>query len=148
MTTKNIYKEFDLINGLELRKFIHDNIHYAFGKKQFQELMQRLGCKDLDELKNKYTLFYGGGIIARDKVAEYNRISDERHKKQIAWIKEDMNHAYEAFLYEMYNHECGYTGQYEIALQALGLTKDDLNNDKNLMEAYNKAKKEVFETTD
>ena len=147
MTTKNIYKEFDDINSKEFQEFLKLNVHYAFGDKQFQELKKQLGCENLDDLKSKYTVFFGG-IIARDKIAEYNRISDERHKKQIDWLKEDINHAYEAFLYEMYNHECGYTGQYEIALQALGLSKDDLNNDKNLMEAYNKARKEVFETTD
>ena len=44
-------------------------------------------------------------------------------------LKKDEKELINAIAYELNNHEYGYTGDIEPALEALGLTKDEVNTD-------------------
>ena len=50
---------------------------------------------------------------------------------------------YQMFLYELANHEYGYTGDVTDTLDALGLTEDEIANSKPLLHGLNKAIKEI-----
>lgn len=49
------------------------------------------------------------------------------------------------FLFELDNHEYGYTGEYEDALESLGLTMKDVHKSVRLTRALEKAAKEIRE---
>lgn len=51
---------------------------------------------------------------------------------------------YEMFLYEMDNHEYGYTGDLEDTLDALGMTIEEIAASEKLMAGLEKAKKVVW----
>lgn len=49
------------------------------------------------------------------------------------------------FLYELANHEYGYTGELEDTLDALGYTAEDINADKRLLHGLERATKRIME---
>jgi hypothetical protein len=64
-----------------------------------------------------------------------------RHKRERAEAFKDDEFAYDAFLYELANHEFCITYEYEPTLDALGLTEDDLCNEgARLLKILKKAK--------
>lgn len=59
--------------------------------------------------------------------------------------KDGTGFLYQMFLFELDNHEYGYTGEYEDALESLGLTMKDVHKSVRLTRALEKAAKEIRE---
>ena len=120
-------------------------LKFAFSNEQFERAMAELGLKPTDTDKI-YKLGVGGGFYRRTD-AELVRKTFEDNSKEleaaIAADKTGTGFIYEMFLYELRNHEYGYTGDTEDALDALGYTYEDLEKDKRLDAGLRKACKQI-----
>lgn len=120
-------------------------LKFAFSNEQFERAMAELGLKPTDTDKI-YKLGVGGGFY-RKTDAELVRKTFEDNSKEledaIAADKTGKGFIYEMFLYELRNHEYGYTGDTEDTLESLGYTTDDLEKDERLYVGLKKACKEI-----
>lgn len=119
---------------------------FAFSNKQFDEMMKGWGLdpdKDLDKIYQ----IPGGGFVQKKDHALLHETMD-RHQKEmeeaIAADPDGTGFVYEMFLYEMDNHEYGYTGDLEDTLDALGMTIEEIAASEKLMAGLEKAKKVVW----
>lgn len=118
---------------------------FAFSNKQFDEMMQRWGLdpeKDLDKITR---IPYGGFIQKKDLDLFHETL--ERHSSETkASIEADETgegFIYEMFLYELDNHEYGYTGDTEDTLDALGYTAEEVIGNPRLKRGIEKAATEI-----
>lgn len=123
---------------------------FAFSRKQFDEMMQEWGLdpeKDLDKLLR----IPGGGYIQK-KDADLLHQTTERHDAEMAAaIAEDKTgegFIYEMFLYELDNHEYGYTRDTEDTLDALGYTAEEVLGNPQLKRGIEKAVTEIVRRED
>lgn len=116
-------------------------MEFAFSDKQFEEAMTKLGLtpKDTDKV---YKFGDTGGIYRRsDSEALFAML--KRHNEEIEQaIKNDLTgdgFVFDMFNYELANHEYTYTWDVTDTLDALGLTIEQVQSDKKLSYALNKA---------
>ena len=119
---------------------------FAFSNKQFDEMMRNWGLdpeKDVDKI---YSIGAGGFVQKKDAelLHETHKRLDEEMAAAIAADETGEGFIYEMFLYELDNHEYGYTGELEETLDALGYTVEDINADKRLLCGLNRAAKEIM----
>lgn len=134
----------------ELRRRQQDEFNklplgFAFNDKQFKEMMEGWGLnpeKDADKLYR----IPGGGFVRKKDSAMLHETT-ERHQAELqAAIEADKTGAgfiYEMFLCELDNHEYGYTGDTEEALDALGYTAKEVLGDPRLKRGIEKAVAEI-----
>lgn len=120
---------------------------FAFSDKQFDEMMGKWGLdpeKDLDKIYR----IPGGGFIQKKDHKRFHEVLD-RHNAEMEAAKaadeDGTGFLYQMFLFELDNHEYGYTGEYEDALESLGLTMKDVHKSVRLTRALEKAAKEIRE---
>jgi len=111
---------------------------FAFSNEQLQE-----GLKKLNTIKEEILSTFGGGFIRKSDKEKYKEMW-EIINKETENKRKDEKFLYSAFLYEMANHEYGYSQDDEEVLNAIGI--NDLN--KKELEIYQKAKEEYFNTTE
>lgn len=118
---------------------------FAFIQRQFNEMMEGWGLdpeKDLDKILR----IPGGGYVQK-KDADLLHHTVERHDTEMAEaISEDKTgegFIYEMFLYELDNHEYGYTRDTEDTLDALGYTAEQVLGDPRLKRGIEKAVTEI-----
>ena len=116
-------------------------LKFAFGPKQFDEMMKEWQLDPEQDLDKICTVGYGGYIQIKD--ADNFIQTQRRHNKElkdaIAEDKTGGGFIYEMFYYELCNHEYGYTRNAESTLDALGYTYNDLLKDERLMCGFEKA---------
>lgn len=130
-------KYLNLVNAhqQELNDF---PIMWAFNKKQYAEALQKLGVKESEQ--DEVVTIDGGGIMRMKDVPAFHKMLI-RHKQERAEAFKDDDFAYDAFMYELANHEFCITFDYEPTLDALGLNLKDLVADNSrLMNILKKAK--------
>lgn len=122
-------------------------IGFAFSNKRFDEMMRSWGLdpeKDLDKI---YKLGDTGGFYKKTD-AQLIRNTFNKHDAELqAAIAEDTTgegFIYEMFLYELDNHEYGYTRDTEDALDALGYTADEVLGAPRLKRGIEKAVTEII----
>lgn len=120
---------------------------FAFSDKQFDEIMGKWGLdpeKDLDKIYR----IPGGGFIQKKDHKHFHEVVD-RHAAELEAAKQSdadgTGFLYQMFLFELDNHEYGYTGEYEDTLESLGLTMKDVHKSVRLTRALKKAAKEIRE---
>lgn len=120
---------------------------FAFDNKQFEEMMRKWGLdpeKDLDKI---CSIGYGGFIQKKD--ADLLHKTLDRHDAEMqAAIAEDATgegFIYEMFLFELDNHEYGYTWDMEDTLDALGYTAAEVLGEPRLKRGIEKAISEIRE---
>lgn len=120
---------------------------FAFSDKQFDEMMGKWGLapeKDLDKIYR----IPGGGFIQKKDHKHFHEVLD-RHNAEMEAAKaadeDGTGFLYQMFLFELDNHEYGYTGEYEDTLESLGLTMKDVHKSVRLTRALEKAAKEIRE---
>ena len=120
-------------------------IYWAFGEQQFQELLQKLNLKDTPEDLKQLVNVGCGGIMRKCDLflleCHNNTFSSEKLK---FWITHNFQFAYTAFIYEMSNHEFGYTYEIDDTLYALNITFEDINKNALLRLAYLRARKDYL----
>lgn len=120
---------------------------FAFSDKQFDEIMGKWGLdpeKDLDKIYR----IPGGGFIQKKDHKHFHEVVD-RHAAELEAAKQSdadgTGFLYQMFLFELDNHEYGYTREYEDTLESLGLTMKDVHKSVRLTRALEKAAKEIRE---
>lgn len=116
----------------------------AFSKKQFREMMEEWGLTETDTDK---ILSIGAGCFIRksDKEA-YHEMVVRQNTELDAAIAEDKTgegFIYQMFLYELANHEYGYTLDMDSTLNALGYTLEAINADERLLNGLSKAARKI-----
>lgn len=87
----------------------------------------------------------GGFIRSSDRDLVVDTFKRHREERQAA-IEADQDgtgYIYEMFLYELANHEYGYTGDVSETLSALNFTADDINSNAALQNGLKKAAAEI-----
>ncbi len=119
-------------------------MQFAFSDRQFAEGMVALGLKPTDV--DKIYKAPGGGFYRREDSQRLKAMMDRfDHELQeaIADDKTGDGFIYEMFLCELNNHEFGYTGDTEGALDALGYTAEEVLGDPRLKRGIEKAVTEI-----
>ncbi len=144
--------EYDMNKYAEMKQRQQEEFNalplgFAFGQKQFDEMMRGWGLdpeKDTDKI---YSIGYGGYVQKKD--AELLHQTRERHDAEMAAaIAEDKtgeSFIYEMFLCELDNHEYGYTRDAEDTLDALGYTAEEVLGNPKLKRGIEKAINEIYE---
>lgn len=108
-------------------------IFWAFNDKQFEEGMEKFGLKPTDTDKI-YKLNGGGYYKKTDSKALRELLT--RHENEMSYAiandKTGEGFIFDMFDYELGNHEFSYTGSTEDTLDALGLSKGDIKQNKAL----------------
>ena len=114
---------------------------FAFSNQQFNEMMNAWGLdpeKDLDKIYR----IPGGGFVQKKDHAHLHEVT-RRHKKEMQEaVSADATgegFIYDMFLYELRNHEFGYTGETEETLEDLGYTAEEVEADKRLKKGLSMA---------
>lgn len=115
---------------------------FAFGKDQFLKMLERMGLTEENCKDNLYSLGGGGYIKKTD-----SHLLKEFHKKyDCEWeeLKKNEQFMYEAFRYELANHEYCITYNYEDTLDCLDLTEDEVVKNPMLVKALSRATKDYL----
>lgn len=120
-------------------------LKFAFSNEQFERAMKELGLEPTDTDKI-YKLGIGNGFYKKTDSELVRKTLVDNGKELEDAIAEDKTgegFIYEMFLYELRNHEYGYTGDTEDTLDALGYTYEDLEKDTRLAVGLKKACKQI-----
>lgn len=134
------YKELKQRQQAEVSAF---PMVFAFGTRQFEEGMKKLGLAPSE--REKVVGIGGGGFIRKDDqeaLMEMFRQHKRQRKIAAAADKTGTGYLLEMFRSELANHEYGYTRDPEPALDALGLTEQEIAGDKRLCTAYLTARRQ------
>lgn len=140
MLFKN-YQDYKKAISKEVNEF---PMFFAFSDKQFEEGKAKLNIKDNSELCK----IGGGGFIRK---TDSKKLSDMLHNQEktlarnIQADKTGEGFIYSMFLYELNNHEYGYTYELDDTLEALGLTLKEIKSNTNLLHGLEKARHEILE---
>ena len=114
---------------------------WAFNEKQLADGMRKLGLNP-DADKDKLCSIGAGGVI-RKTDAEAMREMFARHRRElqeaIAADKTGEGFIFDMFSAELANHEYSYTGDVTDAVNACGLTVEQLNANPALIKGLKKA---------
>ncbi len=130
MTTTNTYLELKNRHSNEFNDF---PMFFAFSNDQLKEGLAKIGLKPTDTDK---IYSGGGGMYYRKTEAKNLKELVARHTAEMdTAIKTDSTG--EGFIFDMFNdelanHEYCYTHDTEDTLDALGLTGEDIENNKTL----------------
>ena len=107
---------------------------FAFSQEQFEEGKARLGVTD-----NKELLSIGaGGFIRKSDREEFDNLFIQLDKELAENLNDD-EFLYEAFLYELANHEYCYSWDLTDSLDVLGLTVEQVKSDDRMYSILKKA---------
>ena len=115
-------------------------MRYAFSNQQFADGMAALGLEPTDT--GKIYKAPGGGFYRREdgqRLKEMMERFDRELQEAIAADQTGDGFIYEMFLYELESHEYGYTRDPEEALDALGYTWEQVQEDTKLLNGFAKA---------
>lgn len=116
-------------------------LYFAFSDKQFQEVLDKLGMT-VEQKDQFYALGKTGGFYLKVDSAKIHEMFDRHEKEREEAIASDTKgdgYIFDMFLYELNNHEYGYTGDPTDTLNALGLTPDLILANKALHHGFSKA---------
>lgn len=120
---------------------------FAYSNEQFDEMMRKWGLdpeKDVDKI---YRCIGGCYVRKGEDHRRLHETLDRFDAEREAAIKEDATgdgFVYEMFLAELENHEFGYTMDAEDALDAVGLTWDEVQGDSRLKHGFDRATRELL----
>lgn len=120
---------------------------FAFTMKQFRGMMEEWGL-DPEKDQDKLYRIPGGGFLQKKDRDHYKEVTDRHYAELEAAKKSDTDGTgflYQMFLYELDNHEYGYTGDLEYTLDCLGLTWEELKASPVMLKALVKASAEIRE---
>lgn len=113
---------------------------FAFSNKQFDEMMEKFKLKPSDT--DKICSIGCGGFVKKTDVKAMEEMF-KRHKQELEEeIKNDKDGTgfiCEMFEYELANHEFCISNNLDETLDALGLTKEQIERNENLKNGLNKA---------
>ena len=108
-------------------------IGWAFGKKQFAEMMTDWGLTPNDT--DKIVSIGCGGFLRKSDLNALNDVIARHKQEREEAIKADKRgngFIYQMFLKELNNHEYGWTGELQDTLDALEFTMSQIREHSNL----------------
>jgi hypothetical protein len=117
------YTELKKRQRNEVNEF--EGIFFAFSKDQFAEGMAKVGYDNLDNLKDKIYSLGAGGYIRKDRGKAFDAMF-ERHAEERKQRNRDEKFLIESITHELANHEYCITRDVTDALNALGLSREEL----------------------
>ena len=146
MKGDDIMNKYAELRNRQQKEFDALPLGFAFSQKQFDEMMQDWGLDSEKDIKNIYSIGAGGYIQKKD--ADLLHKTYASHEKEMAAaITDDKTgdgFIYQMFLYELNNHEYGYTGDSEETLDALDYTMEQVQADARLLHGFEKARKKIL----
>jgi hypothetical protein len=115
------YNEMKSRQEAEMNAF--DGIFFAFNKKQFEKGIKKVGASPT----NKVVKIEAGGFILKKRITAFKALL-QRHKEERKKHRANKKNLLDALIYELNNHEYVITGNPQDALNALGLTLEDVPN--------------------
>ena len=116
---------------------------FAFSKEQLEEGKAKLGVTD-----NKELLSIGaGGFIRKSDKNEFDNLFIQIDKELSENLNDD-EFLYDAFLYEIANHEYCYSCDLTDSLEVLGLTVEQVRADNRMNSILNKAIRAYIEAAE
>ena len=137
--------KYEVLRKRQKEEFNKFPIGFAFDDKQFKETMEKLGLKESDT--DKIVSIGAGGFIRKSDVKAFNEMNKRHRQEEKEAIESDTTGTEfikDMFLYELINHEYGYTGEIDDTLEALSLTIDDINNNPKLFKGLELAKQIII----
>lgn len=125
------YTELKRKHQEEINRF---PLGFAFSDTQFEEMMRKweLDAKNPEDLKKIISIGAGGFIQKKDLPAFKEMLI--RHKEEKAALLKRESDLIEALVYELHNHEYGYSrdsADMEAAIGALDLSWADVDEEKH-----------------
>ena len=119
-------------------------IRFAFNQEQFREIMKEWGLRPKMDLDKIARIPWGGFIQKKDAPLMHETFARHRRELQAAIDADPTGEGFikDMFLYELENHEYSYTGTSEDALEALGLSYEDVAANPKLVHGLELAEKE------
>lgn len=131
----NKYLELKEIQQKEFNNFSNKNMFYAFSDEQFNDMLAEFGLNK-ETMKGKLLHIAGtGGFLLKTKEKEFDKLNAKHKEEKEQAIKNDKignEYIKDMFSCELSNHEYGYTGDLTDTLDYLGLTLEQINNNKAL----------------
>ena len=119
---------------------------FAFSRDRFREKLAEWGITEKEAEAGAVVGIGGGGFIRssdRDYViSTFERIADEK-AAAIAADQDGTGYIFQGLKYELINHEYSYTGDAAEAVEAVGLTEEDLKR-APVQAALKRATREVM----
>jgi hypothetical protein len=112
---------------------------FAFSESQFNNMMiNKFGLTPEDT--DKIYSIGGGGYVRKCDADAMHEMFDRHAKERETAIKENKDdYLYHMFNYELANHEYSYTGDVSDTLDAIGLTREEVNADERMRKALARA---------
>ena len=111
-------------------------IKYAYSEMQFKSMLKQFETETGGRVRLLH-IGHGAYILAQDE----KLIDDflERSDRELAEAMKDDDFLYDAFNYELANHEFCYTDDISDALDALGLSWEQIKDDQRIMTILKRA---------
>ena len=138
--------EYQKMRNRQQMEFIALPLGFAFKQKQFDKMMQGWGLH-LERDIEKICSIGNGGYIQKKDVALLRQTSAQHSQELAAAIEADTTgngFIFQMFYYELVNHEYGYTGEAEEALDALGYTLEQVQVNQRLRRGFERACKKIM----
>lgn len=119
---------------------------FAFGQAQFEEMLKKFGLGV--KTGHKKLIDLGAGCYVQKK--DYDRWQEmlhrhaKEHREAIAGDETGDGYIYQMFLYELRNHEYGYTGDASDTLASLRLSNKTVESNPALKHGFEKARTKVM----
>ncbi len=131
---------YEKMQERQRKEFEELPIAYAFNDQQLKEALEKLGANDISEC---CTVFNHGDIVKKADASKV-KAATIRHFEELRDAMKDKEFAYEAFLYEMDNHEyaINWDGDADV-LSCFCMNEKDLEK-HDLVEVYVRARNAHF----
>ena len=116
------YTELKARHSKELNDF--QGIFFAFSNDQFEKGMTKVGLKP-DETKSLFSLG-SGGYILKTRSKAFSEMF-KRHEKERKERNKEEKFLIQSLVYELSNHEYGYTGDPQDAIESIGFTIETID---------------------
>ena len=140
------YQEMKIRHQNEVNAF---PIYFAFSNIQIGRMFKELGLNPQKDCDKIVSIPGTGGFILKKDADAYKEMFQRQHEELQNAISEDVDGTgfiYQMFRYELANHEFGYTGDADDAIEALGYTKKQIEETPALKQGFEKAKQNILNT--
>ena len=120
----------------ELDKFFEEKGFFAFNNEQLKKGLEKVKATK----ENKVTNLGAGAFILSSELDNYKNIDEGLDRKVKDYIFSNYVQAFDAFCYELNNHEYCVTWDEGPALDALGLEIREIEEKPEILKAWKKAK--------
>lgn len=122
-------------------------IKFAYGKKQFEEMLKEFGINE-NPADKLFRMPIGGGYYLKtdaDQIRAWQKATIEELANEIAEDTTGEGFISEMFYSELSNHEYSYTMNDEYTLDELGYTREEIESNPALKNGLELAKQKIID---